>query len=287
MQFSNLMKWTAAPILAFALMTAGCTKKEETAAVDPAAQAEADKKLADAQAQLDQAQKDLEAAKQKAEQATAAAQSATAAARKTTAAKTAPAGASGWSQGQTPAAAKAPAAPVKPREFTLPAGSNVVVRTTSAISTKTMNSGDAFEGTLNQPLEVDGYVIAGKGATVRGQVTESDPGGRVKGVATIAVRLNSVTTASGETVALKTDAIGKEAPQSKKKDALKVGIASGVGAAIGAIAGGGRGAAIGAGAGAAGGTGVVMATRGEPAVIPAESLLTFRTTAPVTVTEKR
>lgn len=275
MKLSNLMKWTAAPVLAFALILAGCAKKDESAS-----QAEAEKKLAEAQAQLDQAQKDLEAAKQKAA-------GAPAAPAQKTASKSAPAGGSGWSQGQAPSVAKAPAAPPRPREFTLPAGSNVVVRTVSALSTKTATNGEAFEATLHQPLEVDGYVIADRGATVKGQVAQSDPGGRVKGVASIAVKLTSLTTASGETIALPTDAIGKDAPSSKKKDALKVGIASGVGAAIGAIAGGGKGAAIGAGAGAAGGTGVVMATRGDPAVIPAESLLTFRTTAPITVTERR
>jgi hypothetical protein len=43
------------------------------------------------------------------------------------------------------------------------------------------------------------------------------------------------------------------------------------------------GAAIGAGAGAAAGTGTAMMTRGDPAVIPAESVLTFKLSAPVTV----
>jgi hypothetical protein len=63
-----------------------------------------------------------------------------------------------------------------------------------------------------------------------------------------------------------------------------VGIGAGVGAAIGAIAGGGKGAAIGAGAGGAAGTGTVLATRGDPAVLPSESLITFKLQAPVTVT---
>ena len=42
-------------------------------------------------------------------------------------------------------------------------------------------------------------------------------------------------------------------------------------------------AAIGAGAGGAAGTGVVLATRGKPAVVAAESVITFRLNAPVTV----
>jgi hypothetical protein len=67
---------------------------------------------------------------------------------------------------------------------------------------------------------------------------------------------------------------------------MKIGIGAGIGAAIGAIAGGGKGAAIGAGAGGGAGTGLVLATRGDPAVIPGESQLTFRLQGPITVTKR-
>src|SRR6266511_178751 len=53
-----------------------------------------------------------------------------------------------------------------------------------------------------------------------------------------------------------------------------------------AIAGGGKGAAIGAGAGGGAGTGLVLATRGDPAVVPSESKLTFRLQGPITVTKR-
>jgi hypothetical protein len=118
---------------------------------------------------------------------------------------------------------------------------------------------------------------------VRGRVVDSDPGGRVKGVASIAVSLASLELPGGRDVALNTSVYGRKAPASKKDDAVKVGVASGVGAAIGAIAGGGKGAAIGAGAGAGAGTGVVLATRGKPAEIPAETRLRFTLKAPLTI----
>jgi hypothetical protein len=73
----------------------------------------------------------------------------------------------------------------------------------------------------------------------------------------------------------------------KGRDAMKIGIGSGVGAAIGAIAGGGMGAAIGAAAGGGAGTGVVLATRGAPAVIPSESVLHFALRSPITVPVSR
>jgi predicted small lipoprotein YifL len=174
-----------------------------------------------------------------------------------------------------------PAAPPPP--LVLAEGTKVVVRTTSTLSTKSAESGQTFAATLQEPLEVNGQVIAPKGAEVTGKVVESDPGGRVKGVASISVRLTTLKLANGKEVDLATSVYEKDAPGSKKKDAVKVGIGSGVGAAIGAIAGGGRGAAIGAAAGAGAGTGVVMATRGDPAVISSETVLSFKLTAPVTI----
>ena len=112
-----------------------------------------------------------------------------------------------------------------------------------------------------------------------GRVVDSDPGGRVKGVATISVRLTQLRVGD-RNVAIKTGTVARQAKTTKRNDAVKVGIGAGIGAAIGAIAGGGQGAAIGAASGGAAGTGVVLATHGEPAEIAAESVLTFKLTAP-------
>ncbi|MBS1824006.1 MAG: hypothetical protein JST93_01675 [Acidobacteria bacterium] len=176
-----------------------------------------------------------------------------------------------------PVAAPAPAPPPRPAPIVIDAGTNIRVRSTTTLSTKNNAAGDAFHGSLDAPLTVDGKVVAEKGARVQGVVASSDPGGRVKGVASISVRLTSIETGKGP-VAVRTNTLAHQARTTKKNDAIKVGIGSGIGAAIGAIAGGGKGAAIGAGAGAGAGTGVVLATRGEPAVLPAESVLTFRLT---------
>jgi hypothetical protein len=165
----------------------------------------------------------------------------------------------------------------------IPEGTAIAVRTTTALTTKTAAAGQTFAATLDEPLVIDGKTIAPKGADAKGVIVESDPGGRVKGVASLAVRLTSLELGGGKEVDITTGVYAREAPTSKKSDAVKVGVASGVGAAIGAIAGGGKGAAIGAGAGAGAGTGVVLATRGKPAEIPAESRLKFTLKAPVTV----
>lgn len=182
----------------------------------------------------------------------------------------------------TSAKPEAIAPAIEPRTVTLPVGTKVAVRTTSTLSTKTQESGAPFVATLTQPLMSGDVVIAPKGATVEGKVVNADDGGRVKGRATIAVQLTRIVV-DGRGIPITTNSVVRSANTTKKKDAMKIGIGSGIGAAIGAIAGGGKGAAIGAGVGAGAGTGAVLATHGDPAVIPSESLLTFTLRAPVTV----
>jgi hypothetical protein len=179
-----------------------------------------------------------------------------------------------------------PKPPPPPRTYTMRAGSVISIFTASDLSTKNAKSGERFTASLGRTITDGDWVIAKKGAPVEGVVVSSDPGGRVKGVASIAVRLESITLADGRRVDISTSSYTQQAKSSKKKDAAKIGIGAGIGAAIGAIAGGGKGAAIGAGVGGAGGTGMVLATRGDPAVIPSESQLTFRLTAPMTVTKR-
>jgi hypothetical protein len=141
--------------------------------------------------------------------------------------------------------------------------------------------------TLADPIVDDDWVIAKKGARVEGVIVDSDDGGKVKGLASITVALESLTLADGRHVRLSSSQYRREAKSTKGKDAKKIGIGAGVGAAIGAIAGGGQGAAIGAGIGGGAGTGAVLATRGDPAVIPAETRLKFTLRSPVTITEHR
>jgi len=180
----------------------------------------------------------------------------------------------------------APAPAPTPRVFTLAAGAPVTIFTAKTLSTKTDKDGERFVASLARPIVDDDWVVAKRGAQVEGVVVNSDPGGRVKGRASMTVRLRSLQLADGSTIDLSTSSYTKVAKGTKKKDALKIGIGAGIGAAIGAIAGGGKGAAIGAGAGGGAGTGYVLATRGDPAVIPSESQLTFRLQAPVTVTKR-
>jgi hypothetical protein len=176
--------------------------------------------------------------------------------------------------------------PPEPKKVTLTAGTLLTVRLSESLSSDHAQAGDAFSATLDQPLIVEGFVIAERGARVLGKVISTEKAGRVKGLAQLSVQLTQLHTADGQKIPIQTEAFVREGPKSVGGDASKVGVATGIGAAIGAIFGGGKGAAIGAGAGGAAGAGTVLATRGKPAVLPVETRLSFRLKDAVTVTER-
>ena len=161
-------------------------------------------------------------------------------------------------------------------------GQTILIRTTRELSTKTMKTGDAFSAILEDPIASGGWVVAPAGARVDGRIAEADKGGRIKGKANLSVELTSLTLGDGRKVEIVTSPISHEAASNKGKEAKRVGIGAGAGAAVGAIAGGGQGAAIGALVGAGAGT----ALRGDSAEIPAETVLGFELRSPVTIQER-
>jgi hypothetical protein len=180
-----------------------------------------------------------------------------------------------------------PAIPPPPRQVTLNAGTLIPVRLIDGLTTQRNNAGDTFTGSLDQPLVVDGLVIAERGARVEGRVVSADKGGKVSGVATLEVQLTRIHLSDGQAISVQSESFAKHAEQTRGTDAAKVGGGAAIGAIIGAIAGGGKGAAIGAGAGGGVGAGDVLLTRGKPAALPSETRISFRLSTPVTITERR
>ena len=166
-------------------------------------------------------------------------------------------------------------------------GTPLTVFTTSTLSTKSNKTGETFSAVLAKPIVSGDWVIAKQGSRVEGVIVDSDPGGKVKGVASMTLALRRLTLADGRTINLDTETVIKDANTTKGKDAKKVGIGAGVGAAIGAIAGGGSGAAIGAAVGGGTGAAASLATRGDPAEFAAESELNFTLSSPISITEKK
>lgn len=179
-----------------------------------------------------------------------------------------------------------PPPPPPPNRVTIAQGTLLSVRLGETLSSERNMAGDTFFATLDQPLVVDGFVIAERGARAEGKVVDVDKAGRVKGLAHLSIELTRLHTSDGQIVSIRTTPFSKEGPSSKKEDAAKVGVGAALGAAIGAIAGGGKGAGIGAGVGGAAGAGDVMMTRGKAAELPVETRLSLRIESPVTITEK-
>jgi len=186
----------------------------------------------------------------------------------------------------TPPAPPPPPEPPKPNSVTIPAGTLLSVRLGQTLNSERNHSGDTFSATLDQPLVVDGFVIAERGARAQGRVVEVDRSGKVSGLARLNVELVQLTTSDGQHIKVNTGAFERKADTNHKKDAAKIGIGAAIGAAIGAMAGGGKGAAIGAGVGGGAGAGDVLLTRGKEAEIPVETRLSFRLRDPVKVTER-
>jgi hypothetical protein len=124
-------------------------------------------------------------------------------------------------------------------------------------------------------------LIARRGETVRGVVTEAQKAGRVSGVSHLKLELTEIQLADGRQVQVKTRMIDRRGNTSYGRDAAAIGTTTAVGAAIGAGVNGGVGAGVGAAAGLVVSTIGVMLTRGRPTIVGPETPLTFSMETPL------
>ncbi len=174
-----------------------------------------------------------------------------------------------------PTAPAAPAPPPPPTTAVLKEGTVLDIRLLDEISTARNKEGDSFSAVLDRDLEVDGKLLATKGAKVNGKLTEVVSSGKVKGLARLTLVVTSIMV-ENERYGVETKPISIEAENTKARDAKTIGAGAGIGAVIGAIAGGKKGAAIGAAVGGgAGATGVLLTKGNEIEVMP-EHKFSFR-----------
>ncbi len=169
-----------------------------------------------------------------------------------------------------------------PPALTLPAGTLIIMRTSDFLSSNRDKPGELFRGELVEPLVVNGWVVARRGETVIGRVDVAQKAGRIRGVSRLSVELSRLILVDGQQVPVQTQLVRTSGGTSRGRDTEAVGTTTGIGAIIGAAANGGEGAGIGAAIGAGAGLAGVLLTRGRPAVIPAETELTFELESPVT-----
>ena len=170
-----------------------------------------------------------------------------------------------------------------PSSLVIPKGTVLSIRTTSFLSSDRNQVGDQFTATLDQPIVVNGWVVARRGQTIIGQVKAAQKAGRVKGVSHLGLELTDLTLVDGLQVPILTELWKASTGTSHGQDAATIAGTTGLGAIIGSAADWGRGAAIGAGVGAVAGIGAVLLTRGHPTELLPETPLTFQLVDPVTV----
>lgn len=166
---------------------------------------------------------------------------------------------------------------------TIPVGTKLRVVLLEAVSSDKSRAGDQFLATLTEPIIVGGETVFAKGTKVRGRVIDAEESGRVRGRASLELRLIQIVQDEGKSLSISTKPYTAVAESTKKRDAAVIGGGAGIGAVIGAIAGGGKGAAIGAAVGGGAGTGTVLATKGKEVRFGAEHPLSFTLASPIEI----
>jgi hypothetical protein len=151
-----------------------------------------------------------------------------------------------------------------------------------ALSSKTSQTGQTFLATLGQPVSVGGRAAIPAGSTLSGTVVTAKSKGKIKGEGELSLALISVTM-RGQTYSIQTAVLENTTKGKGKRTAATTGGGAAGGALIGGIAGGGKGAGIGALLGAGAGLVGGAATGNQQIEIPAESALSFRLSAPLTL----
>ncbi len=176
-------------------------------------------------------------------------------------------------------------AATSPKSLVVPEGTAIAVVLDQAVGSKTSQSGQRFDATVADAIEVDGKVAVPKGARATGIVREARAAGKFKGGAVLSLTLSSLTI-HGTSYDIKTSSPSMASKGKGKRSAGMIGGGAAGGAIIGALAGGGKGAAIGAAVGAAAGTGGAAFTGNRDITLPAETALTFKLTQPLEIKEK-
>ena len=162
----------------------------------------------------------------------------------------------------------------------IPQGAHVLLRMENSVSTRTAKEGDFVYLRTAVPIASAGDIAVPAGSYVQGVVSMSKQSGRVKGRAQLAIRLETLTLASGKVYKFSPHLSSVDSGETGQKvdgaentveqapghgqDAERIAILAGSGAAIGGLADRSwKGAGIGTGVGSAVGLATVLLTRGK------------------------
>jgi hypothetical protein len=110
-----------------------------------------------------------------------------------------------------------------PPHLTLKAGTYVTVRMNQWLSSDRNQQGDTFTATLQQPVVVDGVVVAQRGQTVYGRVSEARKAGRVEGTSRLGLQLTQLSLVDGNQAAVQSQMVTRNGQTSVGRDAFAIG----------------------------------------------------------------
>jgi hypothetical protein len=166
---------------------------------------------------------------------------------------------------------------------TVEAGTPAYVMVMQPITSKHTKVGMPFHGILAQDIVVRNGVIAiPRGADISGTVVDARGPGKLKGRPHLALQLTGVNVSS-TSYPLLSQVWTRGGPGKGGQSAANIGGSAAAGAIIGGAVGGGGTALLGGLLGGLGGAGLSSLSSGPQLYVPAESVLTFYLSAPVTV----
>jgi len=158
-------------------------------------------------------------------------------------------------------------------KLTVPVGTRMVVKTSTALSTNKHATGHKFTARLEADMVINGVVVAPRNSTLYGVITEAKKSGRLVGKATLELTFTDIMI-NNQMVAIKTSGVKAITEAEAKNTVGRTARA----AAIGGLIDGSDGAKTGAKVG----LGVALLSRGKSINIPVGTLLEFQIAAPFT-----
>jgi hypothetical protein len=168
------------------------------------------------------------------------------------------------------------------RDGTIPAGTRIVAALQSTVSTKSSDVGQRISLITKAPIQLAEGADLPEGASIQGQVTHSEGGGRIAGAPELTLRFTQLES-EGRNYQIVAEPFRVRGKNDAVESVAEIGGGAVVGGVVGAIAGKTvEGAVI----GAVLGTGVAVATKGNQIVLPAGTKLRVTIAEPVTVKYK-
>jgi hypothetical protein len=165
---------------------------------------------------------------------------------------------------------------------TIPAGTLLQIRISEPLDVSKIQDGAVFQATAASDVFEGNVLAIPRGAVLQGTVVHVKRPGSLGGNGELQLQVNSVDL-GGQNFPLTTDLWSSKGPNKAGYTAGNTVGGAVVGALIGGLIGRGPGAAAGAIVGGGAGMAASAATNGPRIYLPAESLLNFHLSAPVTV----